>query len=698
MPEQLRSNCNKCSIHQKKGRETVMNRKQKITAQPVFEFVAPKTAEPMRRGQDGLFGAPAFLLGGGKENYEFPTLVSLVQRALAAAQAPGFELPKLEATNCGDMVNMNVLCQLDPISFRVPRVLQFVKTGAPRQKVSDERLLAHDLANVMIEDLFTQPVYAFFEADFKTLINDKPLLPREYWEVADSLKDQLQSAQEQVIQALPQVMSDLQQRNPAASTGQLYQAALQLIGDQLSPILSTVQLWTTGFRQLLDPALKDVLVLVRAIIESNLFLALTGNLRLDSVEDSGDIKQLIPTINVSVGDVVLPVLIGAFDSGPAVMPMNTGELGPRGGHLAFIPWNLIKVLPFIISIYMHETGHVLQADIVNFMETYSSLIAETISKSTGDGSLVFAEPFVMIGTQQVPANQFWTMVFKGQLPELDADNWGMRTSGPGAFTRAFINYVGAMTEVGVGSMDKVDHVLRMGSSYTLEQSEDGKSMIKLEPHPQDGPRIGSWQAAIAELMGYPLEAQYAREYAAEESGKEATRITWEGEMPKENGAEDQSEDQSEDQTDDQAATEEPPLPTISASVADYDKVAKLIAEAFLNTKTACLNGMSLKELVCLTPEMDKQKVEPIKNLLKRGLAQLPADGRHYFFHTVGSASILALFELKKEGMSAKEARERVVAAALGMLRELLPQWLADVERLNIYNLTSADVQPAQKDS
>jgi hypothetical protein len=75
------------------------------------------------------------------------------------------------------------------------------------------------------------------------------------------------------------------------------------------------------------------------------------------------------------------------------------------------------------------------------------------------------------------------------------------------------------------------------------------------------------------------------------------------------------------------------------------------------------------------------------------VGKLPTDGRHYFFHTVGSASMLALFELVAEGVDAKVARERVVAAAMSMMRELLPQWLADVKRLDIYKLTEAEVQP-----
>lgn len=694
-----------------------MNAKNTNTTSGTIYEIVPPAIHDLTHGcsQKGLFGRSPFFIGGGKENYAFPTTDELVQRAVAHTDAPDFVLADVPNTKRGYRINLGVLSQLDPKTFDIPmpRVIHFVKADAPTAKVSTERLLAHDMADIMVDGMFAQPVYAFFSEDYRMLGHDKGMLAPEYWEIADSLYAQLKSAEQQVVAALPKVMTELQKRYPEASTGQLYQGALQLIGNELSPILSTVQMWTTGFRQSLDPKLKDTLVLVRAMIESNLFLSLTGNLRLDQIDSKGDIHQVVPTINVSVGDVVLPLLVGAFDSGPAVIPMHDGALGPRGGHLAFIPWNLIELLPLINPIYMHETGHLLQSVIVDFMQTYTKLIASTIAAGVQNKTLTFDEPFVMLGSQKVPADKFWTMVFMGQLGELDADNWGMRTSGPGAFAKCFINYVGAMTEVAVGNMDKVDHVLRMGSSYKVVQSQDGKVSIQLEPHPQDGPRIGSWQAAIASEMGYPVDAKYARDYAASESGKDATRITWVGELPEGAKGEDEGGDsflslkrirsliasalkmlarKSDDDTQD-AGQKQPKLPTISASVADYDKVAKLVAAAFFNTKTACLDGLSLKELVCLTPQMQKDKVDPVKDLLKKGVSKIPSDGRHYFFHTIGSASVLALYELVEEGVDAKEARERVVAAAMGMMNELLPQWLADVKRLDIYKLTEAQKHP-----
>jgi len=707
-----------------KNRTNRTTRTSTRSRKPVFELVAPTIDELKAQcTTEGMFGGNTFFVGGGKANYEFPDMQTLVAAALAEADKPSFELPKVRITkNRHYEINVGVLRQLDPMAFPVPPIYRFVRAEAPKAKVSDERLLAHDLANVMIDGLFDQPVHQFFAGDFQTLVDDKHLLAPEYHEIADSLRDQLEPAQEQVIQALPLVMTELRTRNPDASTGQLYQGALQLIGQQLAPILSTIQLWTTGFRQSLDPKLTNALRLVRAMVESNLFLVLTGNLKLDEIEKAGDIKQQIPTINVSVGDVVLPVLIGAFDSGPAVIPMATGALGPRGGHLAFVPWNLIKVLPLIVAIYMHETGHLLQSVIKNFMETYAKLIADTIHGA----KIVFDEEFVMIGTQKVPAVDFWTMVFIGQFPEINADDWGIRTSGPAAFIREFAMYVSAMTEVSVGSMDKVDHVLRMGSSYKLVQTKDGKVMIKLEPHPHDGPRIGEVQADFADQMGYPAEAAYAKAFAASESGADQKRITWVGQVPKQEEGDDDDQEQGlqarstsrtrkqpkaapKSQSGKTGSTtrkpkadtkptkpEQPKLPTISASVADYAKVAKALAAAFFDTKTDCLNGMSLRQLSCLTPKMHAEKVDPIKALLKKGVKTLPKDGHHYFFHTIGSAAIEALFEMVKAGADPKEAREQVCEAAMGMMLELLPKWEADVKRLDIYKLTEADVQPKAK--
>lgn len=755
--------------------------KNRKNTQPVFELVTPDIEDTTGHcSQHGMFGPSAFFLGGGKENYEFAPNAVVLARALEEAASPDFALPELPFVGHRHGHEVNVaaaLYKLDELTFPVPQCKCFVPQAAPIAKVTPERQAAHDLATVMIEGMFGQPVWAFFERDRKTLLDAQTTLPREYWELAESLLNQLEPTKAQVLQVLPELMSELTKQHPEASTGQVYQAALSLIGRQLAPILSTIQMWTTGFRQSLDPDLAEDLKIARAMIEQSLWLTLTGNLKLNEM-DQGDIKQVIPTINVSVGDVVLPVIIGAFDSGPAVIPMASGALGPRGGHLCFLPWNLRPVLPAQGPIYEgHEAGHVKQAIIgtedghvmqgivgkpaasQKYMPAIAQLTAKAIAEAVADKTLVFDEPTVAIGNQQVPADKFWTMVFIGQLPESDADNWGMRTNGSMAFIKSFALYVGAMTEVAVGGMDKVDHVLRTGSSYTLVQGKDGKVGIKLEPHPQDVTRIGSWQAALADELGYPEAAAYARKFATDEGGNPTpTRITWKGEMPEPEDGEDslvarpaarktrtkktgtgdgatkptrtRSPRKAPTKTDGDTSgqkrapkadsgskgkggastkrptkPEEPQLPVISGSIADFDRVARVVVKKVLRAKgkdeLPCLNGMSMTDLVDLTPKMHEEKVLPLVDILKledqsaheAALDKFFSDGRHHFLLHVTSASVLALFDLIEGGMDATEARLRVMPRAKAAMLKLIVQWDADKARLDVYKLTAEDVQP-----
>jgi hypothetical protein len=713
----------------------------------VFELVAQDfdhnhthcTTQSMLLGSTSVDSS--FLVGGGKENYDFMSLKQLVATIMAVVDSGEFALPFVRLTKGGKSyeIDLSALRRFEPTG-KAPKIIRFVKAKEPSKNVSVERLMAHELANVMLDDLFLESVHALFAQDRKTLIEDRNLHAPEYREMVDSLAAQLLPAQDQVVAALPMVMDQLRSRYPDASTGQLYQAALQLIGQQLSPILSTIQMWTTGLRQALDPALKDKLRIVRAIVESNLFLALTGNLKIDEIGSKEEIKQLIPTINVSVGDVVLPVLIGPFDSGPAVIPMASGALGPRGGHLAFIPWNLLKRLPFIVPIYGHETGHLLQAVIKNYMQTYTKLAVDTIKKALADGTLVLDEMFIMIGNQKIPAEIFWPMVFMGQLTEQDADHWSDRAVGPAAFISSFVIYMGAMTEVGRGDMDKVDHVLRSGSSYTVVQTKDGKTQIRLEPHPQDFPRIGSWNAAIADELGYPEQGVYARAYADSEAGTPVpTRITWAGQMPKGGDQDDSLVDTkttgkktSERVTRSQApipgkapatkkkapaktkpsgkvegtkaktpksapkpapapAPKQPQLPTISASYADYDKIAKLVVKAHLDTPTDCLNGMTLRELVNLTPKMHF-KVDDVRKKLAAGDGKL-SDDYHTFLLTVGAAYCEEYFAQCKAGGKPDEVADRLMKPAMEMMLTITDLWEADVKRLDVYGLEPKDVQP-----
>jgi hypothetical protein len=746
------------------------NRKNALKNSTSIELFVPTFEEGFVGCTEGsllgsAFGQSMFLMGGGKENYQFSSNEEVLARVLEEAASPDFVLPTLPFDGHRHEVDVaKALTHFDAKVLPQMGCKCFIPTAAPKVNPTTERLAAHEFAEVMKSGMFEQPVWNFFAADRKTLLDAPKEQPREYHEMATSLLAQLEPTKAQVLDVLPKAMTQLAQMHPEASTGQLYQAALTLIGRQLAPILSTIQMWTTGFRQALDPDLKEDLKISRAIVEQSLFLALTGNLNMDKYADGGDIKQAISTLNVSVGDAVLPVIIGAFDSGPAVIPMASGALGPRGGHLCFVPWNLRPVLPLLGAIYGgHETGHVEQGIIgvppvtPKYMVELAKVTSDAIAQAVASKELVFDEPTVAIGPQQVPADKFWTMVAVGQLAEADADNWGMRVNGPEAFIKCFSLYVGAMTEVAVGSMDKVVHVLRTGSSYKLVRTQDGKVALKIEPHPQDVTRIGSLQAALADALGYPESGAYARKFTAEEGGSpKPTRISWKGEMPegddedgdnliaalltgpegakparsrkgssktgsntgskrtpkadsgKSSKGSGKGNGDTTGKTDAPTKQPTPPakptLPEISALISDYDKVIRVVVDFWVGKrakKLACLNDMTQSDLVDLTPNMDKVKVQPWEEVLgvesdaefEKGVEALLTDGRHRFMNHVTSASIRRYFKDVDGGMSAADALNRAATRSKLILIKMSEKWEADKERLDIYQLTAADVQP-----
>jgi hypothetical protein len=284
----------------------------------------------------------------------------------------------------------------------------------------------------------------------------------------------------------------------------------------------------------------------------------------------------------------------------------------------------------------------------------------------------------------------------------------------------------------LGGLEGVDHILRNGSSYTIKMKDGNTVVVVLEPHPQDNVRCGNWQADIAENTDFPKTAAWLRNLAATESGNPAPLvITWTGHMP-EAGDDEGSDDQQgvrkggknpkqapktskrkpkqqpkqepkpeDDEASDQGKDDKPKLPVIEQLVSDFAQGSSTLANYLLNTTAKCLanekfpDGMTLKQLVCLTPAMQEQKIDPLKELLKKGIGKIPQDGRHYFFHHVGSASTLAYDELVAEGMDATVALEQVNKAGFEMMVELLGPWEELVKKLDIYNLKSSQVQPTK---
>ncbi len=674
-----------------------------VLSEPDFQH--PPTGCSIHRA---FGGQHSFFLGGRYKKYHFPrTLVNRCKKIIGSSQ---FTLEQPTDLNQAALHALRPIPGLSlqiperfSLSLPIPERFNFIALPASVNEPSAFRRSAQAMANQMTEDMFVSAMHDWFDQDLLVVTRDKPLLPPETAEICDSLRDHIIILQTKVPAWLKQVMAAIYVKFPDATTGQVYQAAVQLITDQLKPILSTVQMWTTGFRQWLNPALQPRLKIIRAMMEQKLFLVLTGELKLDLIEDCAQIKQKFPTIKVSVGDVIIPVLIGPFDSGPAVIPM-TGAVGPRGGHLVFYQSNFLNTIGTSDKPYDHETGHVVMGIVPGFAEEYAQMTRDAIDQAAKSGKLKLSGKFVMIGKQKVPAIEFLKNVFLNQLGELIADLFGCLIGGAPAFTKAYATFIGSMVSMALGGMDKVSHVIGNASSFKLVRNKDGSITVVLEPHPQDLVRTGSWQSDIAMNTDFPETAKWLQDLTARESGKPMPNVViWRGKC------EDQAQDEPEDKQikklarkpKKRAAKADPEICSIEQLVADYAAGSEVVAEYLLNTKAECLNGETLKTLVCLTPKMFERKVLPLKDLLKRGIGKIP-DGKHYFFHQVGSAATIAYLELVEERIdpldgktviTPEEALARVNKASEEMMTELLGPWEEIKHKHGIYDLPAAQLQP-----
>jgi len=229
-------------------------------------------------------------------------------------------------------------------------------------------------------------------------------------------------------------------------------------------------------------------------------------------------------------------------------------------------------------------------------------------------------------------------------------------------------------------------------------------------------------------MGYPEVAKDMQTYAATESNN-ATTIKWSGEVEEadaEGGDDDGGNDGSQGlaakknspkksprkrpgktngktsgrnpnrpkSEDEEAPTggkgttkqpEKPELPVIEVSVEDYGKVAEVVARALHTTPMQSLGGRTMLDLVCLTPEMHAQSVEPVVTVLmqEENNDKLPETGHRHFPNTIGSAAIIAEHRLIEKGWDPIKARKHCESGAEAMMFEWLPGWLEQVKRLGL---------------
>src|ERR1700733_13331015 len=145
--------------------------KRNVQAQPEIHIVYPQPDELRKCEHDDLFGPNGFLIGGGKENYQFMPTEKIVANCLAAIEENGIECQEIRITGSGrSEIDFGSLLPLTNNDTRA-KTVRFVKlpADAPVTADSDERKIGTDWAEVMIGDMFKEPVHSLFASTYKPL-------------------------------------------------------------------------------------------------------------------------------------------------------------------------------------------------------------------------------------------------------------------------------------------------------------------------------------------------------------------------------------------------------------------------------------------------------------------------------------------------------------------------------------------------
>jgi hypothetical protein len=602
----------------------------------------------------------AHLVGGGSPDYVLPSVEAIVSRAHEVLEGLDFVLITGLESEEGEIIPLHPYRAYPEGTKPLLIVTRSKQPG--RRQLSPFRRRVEGWEKALSANEFVAAVADRFDADEYLLTVDKEKLPPEMQATADSLLRQLLPLRERVTKSLPAMVRRIRKKYPGATTGQVYMNALKLIDQQLLPILSTIYIWTTGLRQWLNPKYNRKMRILRACIEQKLFLLLTGSM---NVQDPKGLREQFETIAVNVGDLVIPVLIGPEDGGPAVYPM-TGQLGPQGAHAMLFLQSLLNFIALIDAVYSHEMGHLFFAVVVGLAEKLAQIVEETIRRAHTEGRIKFKSEEVEIAEGvTVSAVDFAVKVFTDHLDELFADLIGQLVSGPPAFSAAFADYLGSSSARDQGGVGEAGPLFRSGSDYTFELEKSGDFTLDMEPHPQDNVRL-QWLAFNARRLKFAATAKTLEQLRKEECGRPMPKvIEWENDA----GGDEMGADF-----------------IIYWAVSDYNQVSDLLSEVIPNTRLEPLNQMTLTELVCFTAEMQIEKVDKLVSLLKSGSGKLPSDGRKYWLHFVGAAAILAYDQLVDEGMAGQKAIGLVAKASEEMMSELTDQWELMKQTYDLYRL------------
>lgn len=491
--------------------------------------------------------------------------------------------------------------------------------------------------------------------------SDKVSWAREYMDpkylpAIDSLDDQLTKLRRVYLGALPRTLDGLRAQNPGVPEYRLLEAAIEVLDEELTPIINVLRIWTDAFGQQRSGKYKELDAVVFSVEQAHHLFEGSHHASAMSTET----KSRLNTRVYGVGNVYVARFSG---EGPATLP---GTRGPIGAHAIEVPHDERNIITLMLILYMHEFRHDIFHDVEGLGDELSAVVAKSILDSHEKGELKLSKNAVKIGRQQVPTANLLVKLMVDTIGEVDADiSGGVLLGGP-AYLYNMISTFSAFNSKRKNVFNTAK-LLRTESQYELSQVGNGQVSLTFLPHPPDYIRAYIVAAALEEI-GFPTEAKQCRALADQGVGfgNIPEFITWKSTEGKKEH------------------------PEIQIPVADIKAVAPIVARALIRTPLKSLGGVSTIDVINWTPEREA-KAQLLAQMLMEGKSDLPTDKGDMHVTYVISAATLAYWGLCKSGYQPRIAAAIVEDNALKMIDQVRDRYEKHVAEVKAAQAEQAEL-------
>ena len=473
------------------------------------------------------------------------------------------------------------------------------------------------------------------------------------------IDEQLRSLKASYLETLPELISELSCRQPKALAGNLMvltMEAVRLLDNELAHLIAGLKVYTDCIEQRRKGIYADELSAI------SLFFQQVHSLFWSGDPEGNTESALLPlgkNERESCGNVCLVRFSRSMNLG--TIPAASGAIG---ADTLQVPVAMRETCTLHFPLFGHEARHNRSYDVRGLLNEMRRLVQTAITEVTESGLVIFSEPNVQIGKQQVQISRVLIKLFADWIGEVDADvNGGVLFSGE-AFGFNMLMSFPAISIQG-GRVSDAPELLQTTSSYDLVAQKPKASqksspdplpavaaskatsavVLKFAPHPPDFVRAYIVAAALDEI-GFSEAAGNLRQlanFAVSYHPPVDTIFEFEGEGN---------------------------APQIVIKTTDILAVVPAVIKSLIRTPLSSLGGKSNGEMTMWTKRR-QQKVDALAEVLLAGGADIPKGIGSVHANYVGAAAVRAyLHAVNTVSGKGSELAEKLNSQAMQMLLQV----------------------------